>query len=50
MQTAIASTGLRIFAACALAFVAMATAAGTSGALAAPEAAALRQIELPARP
>ena len=45
MQTAIANTGLRIFAACAFAFVAMAAAAGTSSAEAAPEAIALQQIQ-----
>ena len=48
MQTAIASTGLRIFAACALAFVAMATVAGTSTAAAGPEAAAVQPTQSPA--
>ncbi len=48
MQTAIANTGLRVFAACALAFLAMAYAAGTSSAAAAPETTAKNQIDLPA--
>ena len=48
MQTAIATTGLRIFATCALAFVAMTAAAGTSSAGAAPEAIAPQQSQLPA--
>ncbi len=56
MQTAIASTGLRVFAACALAFLAMTAlamtaATGTSNAAAEPEAVAgtsSDQIRLPA--
>ncbi|MCG8593082.1 MAG: hypothetical protein MI785_01730 [Kiloniellales bacterium] len=50
MQTAIASTGLRIFAACALAFLAMAAVAGASNAAAAPETTVENQIASPALP
>ena len=50
MQTAIASTGLRIFTACALAFLAMAAVAGASDAATAPEATVESQISSPALP
>ncbi|MDJ0943559.1 MAG: hypothetical protein QNJ30_08845 [Kiloniellales bacterium] len=49
MQTAIASTGVRIFAACALAFLAMASLAGNTGSAAIPHAKGQSPIELPAQ-